>query len=196
MSLIIAYVDSRSAIIGGDRRSIIFTGKSLELEDELYSGSITKDEDLLRRASELGAFIKISDGRDKVWREGDVLIGEVSEISIESQRRRRIYATPGEYILVDIDCNDVAIRNRGKSGLIILGNKFAKSFAADNLKAARIDRSLFDKIFTDVAKKTASVSPGHSIFHTETRISDPNTLILNSLQKNCKDNGWKICGLE
>jgi hypothetical protein len=196
MSLVVAYVDSRSAAIGGDRRSITFAGSSARLEEELYSGSIVTDEDLLRRASELGTVVLVSDGRDKVWKDGDLLVGEVTELSIESQRRRRVYATPGGYLLVDIDGKDVAIRNRGKSALIVLGNRFTRSLAAERLRGARASRRLIGEILALASLRTASVSPDYRTFHTETRSPDPEGLLSGALRRDCKDNGWKVCGLE
>jgi len=49
---------------------MIFAGDCRALEAELYSGKIRTDEDLRRRASDLGARVGISDSRDKVWRRG------------------------------------------------------------------------------------------------------------------------------
>ena len=95
MSLIIAVAGSKEAIIGGDKRSITFLGSCPELEQELYSGKLKTDEEMLNRARELGSSLQVSDGREKVWRRGDVLVGEVTEISSALERRRRIYLVPG-----------------------------------------------------------------------------------------------------
>ncbi len=95
MSLIIALAGSREAVIGGDRRCITFLGGCPELEDELYSGRIRNDRELLAKAKALKATLQVSDGKDKVWRRGDLLVGEVTEISSQQERRRRIYLAPG-----------------------------------------------------------------------------------------------------
>ena len=102
MSLVIALAASREAVIGADRRAIAFLGPCPELEEELYSGQIKNDQELADRARELGASLQVSDGREKVWRRGDLLVGEVTEISAKLSRRRRIYLTPGASLQVDI----------------------------------------------------------------------------------------------
>ena len=102
MSLVIALAASREAVIGADRRAIAFLGPCPELEEELYSGQIENDQELADRARELGATLQISDGREKVWRRGDLLVGEVTEISAKLSRRRRIYLAPGASLQVDI----------------------------------------------------------------------------------------------
>ena len=84
MSLVIALAASREAVIGADRRAIAFLGPCPELEEELYSGQIKNDQELADRARELGASLQISDGREKVWRRGDLLVGEVTEISAQA----------------------------------------------------------------------------------------------------------------
>ena len=73
------------------------------MEEELYQGRIKTDEDLMRRAKELGASFQVTDGREKVWSKGDVLVGEVTEITPTLDKRRRIYVTPGAFLLVDVE---------------------------------------------------------------------------------------------
>lgn len=77
MSLVVALAKSKEAVIGGDRRSITFLGSCPELEQDLYSGLIKDDEALLARAKEAGATLQVADGRDKVWRRGDILVGRL-----------------------------------------------------------------------------------------------------------------------
>jgi len=43
MSLVIALAASREAVIGADRRAIVFLGCSRVLEEELYCGQIEDD---------------------------------------------------------------------------------------------------------------------------------------------------------
>jgi hypothetical protein len=95
MSLVIALAASREAVIGADRRAIAFFGPCPELEEELYSGKIESDTELAARAKELGVSLQLSDGREKVWKRRDLLVGEVTEISAKHSRRRRIYLAPG-----------------------------------------------------------------------------------------------------
>ena len=54
MSLIIALSKSNKAVIGGDKRSITFLGSCALLEQELYSGNIQTDQDLLKRLGSSG----------------------------------------------------------------------------------------------------------------------------------------------
>ena len=83
------------------------------MEEELYSGQIKNDEELAERARELGATLQISDGREKVRRRGDLLVGEVTEISLKLSRRRRIYLAPGASLQVDITNDEVRIKAWG-----------------------------------------------------------------------------------
>ena len=50
MSLVVALAGSREAVIGGDWRSISFLGSADRLEEELYSGEIRNDQELIARA--------------------------------------------------------------------------------------------------------------------------------------------------
>lgn len=108
MSLVIALAASREAVIGADRRAIVFLGSCPGLEEELYSGQIKDDQQLLNRARELGVDLQITSNREKVWRRGDLLVGEVTEISAVLSRRRRIYLTPGASLQVDITSSGIA----------------------------------------------------------------------------------------
>ncbi len=102
MSLVIALAASREAVIGADRRAIAFLGSCPKLEEELYSGMIENDRQLLDKARELGVALQITNRKEKVWRRGDLLVGEVTEISLKLCRRRRIYLAPGASLQVDI----------------------------------------------------------------------------------------------
>ena len=64
MSLVVALAGSREAVIGGDRRSISFLGSCKRLEEELYSGEIRNDQELIARAKELNATLQVTDGRE------------------------------------------------------------------------------------------------------------------------------------
>jgi hypothetical protein len=107
MSLVIALSASRKAAVGADKRAISFFGSCQELEEELYSGRILNDQQLEAKAKEHNSIIYVSDGREKVWRRGDILVGEVTEISTRVSRRRRIYVSPGVSLQVDITSNGI-----------------------------------------------------------------------------------------
>lgn len=195
MSLVVALVKSKEAVIGGDRRSITFLGSWPELEQELYSGQIKDDEALLVRAKEIGATLQVSDGRDKVWKRGDILVGEVTEISPQLERRRRIYAAPGAQLQVDISGKEARIRDSGRAGCIVYGNRFTQQIAVSIVVEAngRVDEALIGKIFQEAAKKTASISQEHVILRSERMFSDPQKALEEALEEDCQENGWSLC---
>ena len=195
MSLVVALVKSKEAVIGGDRRSITFLGSWPKLEQELYSGQIKDDEALLVRAKEIGATLQVTDGRDKVWKRGDILVGEVTEISPQLERRRRIYAAPGAQLQVDISGKEARIRDSGRAGCIVYGNRFTQQIAVSIVVEAngRVDEALIRKIFQEAAKKTASISQEHVILRSERMFSDPQKALEEALEEDCQENGWSLC---
>jgi len=195
MSLVVALAKSKEAVIGGDRRSITFLGSFPELEHELYSGQIKDDASLLARAKEIGATLQVTDGRDKVWRRSDILVGEVTEITSQLERRRRIYIVPGAQLQVDISGKEARVRDQGRRGCIIYGNRFTQQIAVSMVVQAggRVDESLIQKIFQEVAKKTASISQEHVILRSERMFSDPQRALEEALEDDCQENGWKLC---
>ena len=79
MSLIIAYVGKKGCVMASDKRRIAYFGNNRQaLEDELYDGSITTDEELYQRSKELDVPIKISDDADKIRVVCNTVRGEVS----------------------------------------------------------------------------------------------------------------------
>lgn len=199
MSLVVAFAGKNRSMIGGDQRSIAFFGGADRLEEELYSGKIRTDEELLKRAEELGSVIQISDGREKVWKrdDGTVLVGEVTELSVESQRRRRVYLVAGGYILVEISGNRAEVSKRGKSTLIILGNKFTREFAYQRLGAAGKppEISSMKSLFEEARRATASVSPDYAVLSSEKFHPNPEAVLLEALREDCEERGWELFGL-
>ena len=195
MSLVIALAKKKEAVIGGDRRSITFLGSWPELEQELYSGLISDDEALIARAKEMGATLQVTDGRDKVWRRGDILVGEVTEITPQLERRRRIYLVPGGQLQVEITGKEARIRDRGGAGCIIYGNRFTQQIAVSIVVQAdgRVDEPLIREIFLEAAKKTASVSQEHVILRSKKGFSDPKMALEKALEEDCQENGWRLC---
>ena len=86
------------------------------------------------RADELGVKIFIEDERTKVKKIGDVLVGEVKSIGVDSQRRR-MYLTKGNCAIVDI-LNDTITNKSVKkgSGIILFGNRYLKNIVQEELK--------------------------------------------------------------
>jgi hypothetical protein len=198
MSLIIAIIKSREAIIGGDTRSITFIGDCSKIEQELYSGRLKTDEDLQERARELKASLQVADDREKVWRRGDVLVGEVTEISPNFSQRRRLYIVPGAYIMADVAGDEVRLKDHGKDGCIILGNRFAQELAGQRIRSAKglIDSEFVESILAEVSSRTPSVSKQHSILTTEVRYADPMSTVSSALCDDAMMSGWRPCGLQ
>jgi hypothetical protein len=199
LSLVVAFAGKKRAMIGGDRRSIAFFGGAERLEEELYSGKIRTDEELKKRAEELGSVIQIADSREKVWRRGDgeVLVGEVTEISVENQRRRRVYLAPGGYIIVEISGNRAEISKKGKSTLVILGNKFTRDLAYQQLGTAGKppELSSMKALFEEARRATASVSPDYTLLSSDRICSNPEVVLLQALREDCEERGWDLFGL-
>lgn len=200
MSLVIALSASRKAVIGADRRAISFLGSCSQLEEELYSGRIKDDRELEARAKETGVVIQISDGREKVWRRGDILVGEVTEISARLSRMRRIYIAPGISLQVDITSGNgsdgtAKIRAWGGVGCIIFGNRFTQKLAADEvaLVGGRVNEALIEAILSKAGERTASVSREHTVLSSDAIQSDAKAVILRALIEDCRESGWRLC---
>lgn len=168
---------------------------------------------MVARAKDLGASLQVSDGREKVWRRGEgkgkedenLLVGEVTEISLSSDRRRRIYLTPGAYLMADISGGDAKVTGQGKSGCIVLGNKLTQRLAGEMIRNAggRMSEEIMKSIFIDVGSKTASVSREYAVLCAKVPLSspkvphplsNPNDVLLAALQEDCKQSGWRLCG--
>lgn len=192
MSLVIAF-SGREAVIAGDRRSIAFSGDCRLLEEELYSGRIRDDEELLRRARELSATIYISDGREKVWRDGDVLVGEVTEVSASSSKRRRVYVTSGAYLIVDVVDGNARISGRGGSSLVILGNRHTRDAAGRALqRLGRISADAIAGVMREVGDGTATVSREHTLLSVTASHRDPASILLQTFSRDCERMGWRL----
>lgn len=168
MSLIICYVGSRGTVIIGDKRRIGFLGDEKRrelLEEELYSGSLKTQEQMMKRAAELGINLKITDDSLKVHEIGEVLVGEVRFKTPFETKRKRIYATTGSYSIIELLGSKIKKINSGNTSIIVFGNKITKEMANKFLKKhwkEKINLELVGKIFEqvmiDVAQLTPSVS--------------------------------------
>lgn len=167
MSLIIAYIGKKGCVMAADKRKIGYFGdkKNLEvLEEELYSGSISTDEDFLDRASELGISIKITDDASKLKVVGNCIRGEVSTKGTFETRRRRIYGTTNGYQIVELLGSETESRKAGDKGIIIFGNVIAKKLAETLIsrkwkasQSLRYMGDVFEDILAEVASKTPTV---------------------------------------
>ncbi|WP_458455138.1 MJ0548 connectase family domain-containing protein [Methanobrevibacter sp.] len=167
MSLIIAYVGKKGCVMASDKRKIGYFGDKQnlnKLEEELYGGKLTNDDDFLKRAEELGISIKITDDANKLKKVGNTIRGEVSTKGTFETRRRRIYGTTMGYQIVELLGSETESRNAGKSGVIVFGNEFAKKMAETLIarefkpsQSLRYMGDIFKKIIEQVASKTPTV---------------------------------------
>jgi hypothetical protein len=157
---------------------------------------LRNDEELKARAKELRASIQVEDGREKVWRKGDLLVGEVTEISPALEKRRRIYLTPGAYVMADVTGSDAGVIGKGKVAAMVLGNRFTQRLAGEGIAKAdsRVSEEVIRSIFEDAGDRTASVSKEFTILRTEVRRSDPEAAVLAALNEDCDKSGWRLCG--
>ena len=195
MSLVIALAGGKEAIIGGDKRNITFLGSCSDLEEELYSGKIKTDDELIGRAKDLGAHFQIADGKEKVWARGDVLVGEVTEVSPCTQKRRRVYVTPGAYLLVEVADQEAEVIGQGTFACIVLGNKFTKEIANAGIKNAKgkITKDVFRAILAEAGCRTVSVSPEYTVLCTAKANPNPAVQVLAAFKEDCEKGGWRPC---
>ena len=177
MTLVIAYIGRNGAAIAGDMREITFgTGEGTRvLEEELYSGRIRTDEDLARRAGELGVYIQVRDDKIKVERRDDgILTGEVTKSDKGTIYRRRVYAAPGTYAIVEFE-GELATSVQKKSGpaFVVLGNEIGKKITNEVIAAHWRHGTMKDAIRIMVlaleraGRTTASVGRTFSLEQTD-----------------------------
>lgn len=165
MSLIIAYIGKKGCVIAADKRRIAFFGEKENrelLEADMYSGDITTDEELYKRAEELDVVLKISDDASKVRTVEDVALGEVTTRGSMETKRKRIYGTTNAYQIVELSGSKVTNITKGSSSIIVFGNKIAKSLANDLIQKRwkpSFSLKYMGDIFGDIIKDIASKSP-------------------------------------
>ena len=149
----------------GDKRRIAYFGNNRQaLEDELYNGNITTDEELYQKSKELDVPIKITDDADKLRVVGNTVRGEVSTKGTHETKRKRIYGTTNGYQIVELIGSEVKSRQAGEKGIILFGNDFAKKQAENLIKrrwkashSLRLMGDIFEEILSDIAQKTPSI---------------------------------------
>jgi hypothetical protein len=181
MSLVIAFIGIQGAVMAGDMREIITCGDSIStetLEHELYSGLISTDDDLKKRAGELGISLTIRNDKRKVTQRDGILVGEVSETKGGVTRKRRLYATAGEYALAEITDADLRLTGKGKaSNFVVLGNQVTKQIAHSCIQEHWKNGGMHDAIrilmlsMERASKATASVSVLYTLIHTPAKVS-------------------------
>jgi hypothetical protein len=181
MSLVMGFVGRQGAVMGGDTREIITSGDRAStetLEDELYHGRIVTDEALRQRSRELGISLVIHDDKRKVTQRDGILVGEVSETTAGVTRKRRLYATAGEYALAEINGDTLRLTGQGRTGnFIVLGNPVTREIAQSCIRENKKDCTLHDAIKIIIlslersAKLSASVSGVYDLIQTPEKVS-------------------------
>jgi hypothetical protein len=173
MSLIITYIGSKGCVIAGDKRRIGFFGPEAnreKLEEELYSGKIQTQEELLKKAMNLEITLKISDDADKIREIGDVVVGEVRSKTTVETKRKRIYATTAAYNMVELVGSEIKTIKSGGSSIVVFGNKYTQELAEKSIKKYWKSKitlieigKIFEYVMKEVSIKTPSVSPAHDV---------------------------------
>ena len=169
MSLVIAFIGKNGAVMAGDMREISFQGEKSEreqLEKELYNGELVTDDELKKKAEELKVNIHVTDFKKKVSDRDGILIGEVSSFEDGVMKKRRLYASAGNYAIAELRNNELTLTSHGKgSNFVVFGNEFTKQAANKCFQDNWTKESNFQdavKILKlcmeTVSKKTASVS--------------------------------------
>lgn len=181
MSLVIAFIGAQGAAMAGDLREIITRGDKIStqtLENELYSGRIITDADLKKRADDLGIFLSIRDDKRKVTARDGILVGEVSESEGGVVKKRRLYATVGEYALAEITGSEIRMSGSGKaSNFVVLGNEVSQQVARACIREHWNNGTIHDAIsvimltMERASGATASVSALYTLIQTPAKAS-------------------------
>ncbi|MDN7024264.1 DUF2121 domain-containing protein [Methanoculleus sp. FWC-SCC1] len=179
MSLVIAFIGSQGAVMAGDMREILFLGDAScreALEAELYDGRIVTDDALRRRAAEIGIGVHVRDTKTKVAERDGILVGEVGETEAGIVRKRRLYASQGNYAIADFEGDSMTLVSKGTgSTFTVLGNAVAKEIANRCIREAWKGGGMAEAVRTIVftmqtaARTTASVSNEYLLVQTPHR---------------------------
>ncbi len=181
MTLVIAFIGKNGAVMTGDLREITFEGDKPDrekLEKELYSGAIVTDDELAKKAREFGVGITVTDCKSKISERNGILIGEVSSIEGGVTKKRRLYASAGNYAIAELRDSELTLTSHAKgSNLIVLGNEITKQVANKCFKDNWTKKSTFQdavKILMlcmeTAARKTASVSQQFYLIQTTSNV--------------------------
>lgn len=181
MTLVIAFIGKNGAVMTGDLREITFEGDKPDrekLEKELYSGAIVTDDELAKKAREFGVDITVTDCKSKVSERNGILVGEVSSVEGGVVKKRRLYASAGNYAIAELRDNEMTLTSHAKgSTLIVLGNEFTKQVANKCFKDNWTKKStcqdavkILILCMETAAMKTASVSKQFYLIQTTSNV--------------------------
>jgi hypothetical protein len=180
MTLVMAFIGEKGAVMAGDMREITYLGDRAAMERferELYTGAIVTDEDLERRARELGVRLMVRDDKVKVSEREGVLVGEVTSLEGGVLRRRRLFASAGSYAILDIEGSSTTLKGKGGAGnFVVLGNEMTKATANRCIREGWRNGSLKDareiivRAMERAARESASVSRQFTILETRDRV--------------------------
>ena len=159
--------------MAADKRRIAYFGSKEErelLEQEIYTGEITSDEELYARAEELDVVLKITDDACKVKSIEKVAVGEVCSRGAMETKRKKIYGTSNGFQIIELTGSEIVNKKRGDSSIIVFGNKISKSLANEMLKkrwkpsfSLKYMGEIFGQIIEDISKKTPSVGSKYDV---------------------------------
>jgi hypothetical protein len=193
MTLVVAFIGKNGAVMAGDMREITFEGDKPDrekLEKELYNGAIVTDDELTKKAEEFGVKITVIDCKNKIFERDNVLIGEVSSVEGGVSKKRRLYASAGNYAIAEIINNEISLTSHAKgSNFIAFGNDFTKQVANKCFKENWTKKSTFQdavKILMlcmeTASRATASVSKQFFLIQTASNID-----VLKAVEKDRKN---------
>ncbi|MDD4595076.1 MAG: DUF2121 domain-containing protein [Methanobacteriaceae archaeon] len=198
MSLIIAYIGKKGCVMASDKRRIAYFGDASareKLEEELYTGELTSDEELKNRASQLGISIKITEDAAKIKSVEETVMGEVITKGTNETRRKRIYGTTNGYQILELLGSKVTSRESGNSSIILFGNKITKNLANNLLKAywkpsysLKYMGDVFKKELREISQKTPSVSQESDVILVQKKLTskDSQTYLNEVIQRDLK----------
>ena len=194
MTLVIAFIGKNGAVMTGDLREITFEGDKQDrekLEKELYSGAIVTDDELAEKARKFGVGITVTDCKSKISEKNGVLVGEVSSIEGGVIKKRKLYASAGNYAIAELRDSELTLTSHAKgSTLIVLGNEFTKQIPNKCFKDNWTKKSTFQdavKILMlcmeTAARKTASVSQQFYLIQTTSNVDVLKAVEMDKTQK-------------
>ena len=116
-------------------------------------------------------------------------MGEVSETEGGIPRKRRLYATAGEYALAGITDADLRLTGKGKaSNFVVLGNQITQQIAHTCIQEHWKNGGMHESIrilmlsMERASKATASVSGLYTVIHTPAKVGISEVIGLDSWQ--------------